>query len=347
MEKNAEGVSAPDTDSVLLGRLLAEVSRSFYLTLRVLPKPVRAQIGLAYLLARATDTVADTNAVPEPERIETLRRMQRRIAGTSADPLPLNKFQTSHCRESERVLLERFEEAIRLLENFDPDDRAKIRTVLGTITEGQWLDLERFSGGSAVRIAALESDDQLEDYTYRVAGCVGEFWTLICLARLYRAARLNQAQLIQDGISFGKGLQFVNVLRDLPRDLRSGRCYIPRVRLAEIGLEPGDLLRSENEARFRPLYDEYLRHARELLAAGWNYTNALPRGSIRVRLACAWPILIGVRTLDELKSRPVLNPETVIKVSRGEVKKIMVRSLWTYPFPGLWNRQFGAFQQKP
>ncbi len=42
-----------------LNDLLKRTSRSFYLTLRVLPAAVRPQIGLAYLLARTTDTVAD------------------------------------------------------------------------------------------------------------------------------------------------------------------------------------------------------------------------------------------------------------------------------------------------
>jgi farnesyl-diphosphate farnesyltransferase len=44
--------------------LLKATSRSFYLTLRVLPAAVRPQISLAYLLARTTDTIADTEIVP-------------------------------------------------------------------------------------------------------------------------------------------------------------------------------------------------------------------------------------------------------------------------------------------
>ena len=46
-----------------LNDLLKATSRSFYLTLRVLPAAVRPQIGLAYLLARTTDTIADTELV--------------------------------------------------------------------------------------------------------------------------------------------------------------------------------------------------------------------------------------------------------------------------------------------
>ena len=47
----------------MLTSLLKEVSRSFYLTMRVLPSAIRPQIGLAYLLARTTDTIADTEIV--------------------------------------------------------------------------------------------------------------------------------------------------------------------------------------------------------------------------------------------------------------------------------------------
>ena len=49
-----------DAPNELLTATLKDVSRSFYLTLRVLPARIRTPIGLAYLLARTSDTVADT-----------------------------------------------------------------------------------------------------------------------------------------------------------------------------------------------------------------------------------------------------------------------------------------------
>ena len=67
-------------------QLLRAVSRSFYLTLRVLPGAVRPQIGLAYLLARATDTIADTDALPVAQRLDALRLLQERIQGHSQTP---------------------------------------------------------------------------------------------------------------------------------------------------------------------------------------------------------------------------------------------------------------------
>src|SRR6266478_1488246 len=106
-----------------------------------------------------------------------------------------------------------------------------MRLVLDTITGGQELDLRRFATAAETRIVALRTDEELDDYTYRVAGCVGEFWTRLCRAHLFPTAALDEGALIQNGIRFGKGLQLVNVLRDLPADLRQGRCYLPEDRL--------------------------------------------------------------------------------------------------------------------
>ena len=70
-----------------LGALLKATSRSFYLTLRVLPAAVRPQIGLAYLLARTTDTIADTEILPVEQRLEALGKLRGRILGQSTAPL--------------------------------------------------------------------------------------------------------------------------------------------------------------------------------------------------------------------------------------------------------------------
>jgi farnesyl-diphosphate farnesyltransferase len=239
-------------------------------------------------------------------------------------------------------LLERCEEALTVLGSFEKVDIGLIREVLNTITSGQELDLTRFAGASKERILALKKDAELDDYTYRVAGCVGEFWTKMCRAHLFPRAGIDEGVLLKNGVRFGKGLQLVNILRDLPADLRQGRCYVPSERLAGIGLNPEDLLESKNEMKFRPLYDEYLGLAESHLTAGWAYTNMLPKGCVRVRLACAWPILIGMQTIAKLKTGNVLDPAQRIKISRPEVKKLMVRSVLAYPWPPAWKRLFPA-----
>jgi farnesyl-diphosphate farnesyltransferase len=341
----------------LLTDLLQAVSRSFYLTLRALPARVRPQFGLAYLLARATDTVADTELVPVPQRLAALRDLRERILGTRRQPLDFSMLARSQdaspslsnprltSREAksqvgERVLLERIEEAIALLNRFDAEDQQRIREVLTTITGGQELDLQRFGTATAAHPIALASAFELDDYTYRVAGCVGEFWTRMCRAHLFPRAPLDDSALLRDGVRFGKGLQLVNILRDLPRDLRNGRCYLPAEELTGSALTPRALLQADSAGRLRPVYDRWLQIAEEHLAAGWHYTNALPRSAVRVRLACSWPILIGAATVARLRRENPLDANRRVKIDRAEVKRIMVSTIVHYPFRRSWAGLF-------
>jgi farnesyl-diphosphate farnesyltransferase len=327
-----------------LDELLKQTSRSFYLTLRVLPRAIRPQISLAYLLARTTDTIADTALVPWSERLDALQKLRERILGANHALLNFGELACQQGSPAERVLLERVEDGLAGLQVLSPADLKLVRHVLDTITSGQELDLRRFAGASANEIIALKTDAELDDYTYRVAGCVGEFWTRMCVAHVFHLAELDgfglPATFEELGVRFGKGLQLVNILRDLPGDLRKGRCYLPADKLAESGLAPADLLQPSNERKFRPLYDHYLDLAEAHLAAGWHYTNLIDFRHLRVRLACAWPILIGVETIRRLRAANVLDPARRVKVSRSELRGIVARSMLRYAWPPAWRRLF-------
>lgn len=327
----------------LLTDLLEQVSRSFYLTLRVLPKSIRPQIGLAYLLARTTDTIADTEIVPVERRLKLLQGLRERILGTNSAPLDFGALSQQQGSPAERVLLEKCEASLTLLQAQSLGDQKLIREVLDTITSGQELDLKRFGGlkensPTGKEVVALQSDAELDDYMYRVAGCVGRFWTRICLAHQFSNAELANSSFEDLGVRFGKGLQLVNILRDIPADLRKGRCYVPADKLTGAGLSPTDLFKPENEPKLRPLYNRYLDLAESHLAAGWKYTNLIPFGQMRIRLACAWPNLIGLKTIGLLRSGNVLDPRQRIKIDRSEVKRMMLWSVIKYPFPGIWRR---------
>ncbi|HEU5397324.1 MAG TPA: phytoene/squalene synthase family protein, partial [Verrucomicrobiae bacterium] len=329
-----------------LEQLLKSTSRSFYLTLRVLPGPVRPQIGLAYLLARTSDTIADTEIVPLAQRLQSLKKFRDRLFGHNPTPLNFGDLAQHQGNPAEKLLLEKVEDTLAALQQVSAGDQILIRAVLDTIIGGQELDLKRFSpladreDPNDQSIIALQTEQELDDYTYRVAGCVGEFWTRICRAHLFPDVWVDEEELIADGIRFGKGLQLINILRDLPEDLKKGRCYLPLEKLQPAKLLPEVLLSPANEFRFLPLYRGYLDKAEAHLAAGWRYTNALPFSQFRVRLACAWPILIGARTLDRLRIANVLDLRQNLKISRGEVYRLMLRSLLLSPVPRLWRNLY-------
>jgi len=330
--------SSPD----LLTGLLRSVSRSFYLTLRVLPWRLRQPIGLAYLLARTSDTLADTALLPAGRRREALAELCGRIVGHHARPLGYQAFLPHQASGPEREALDRVEESLALLEAQSPDDRAAIRDLLEIIISGQELDLQRFERADPGRVIALATDSELDDYTWRVAGCVGQFWTRLCRRHLFPNAPLDDCVLESEGIRFGKGLQLINILRDLAADLHQGRCYLPEERLTRAGLRPDELLNPAVETRVRAVIEPCLTLAGEHLAAGWDYTNRLPRDQWRLRLACAWPILIGAQTLTRLRAAPLLDPRHRVKISRAEVRRIVVSSIIRLGNVRAWRRQFAA-----
>jgi len=340
-------VDAPD--------LLKQVSRSFYLTLAVLPRSMKRPVGLAYLLARAADAISDTTIVGIPRRHQALLELRGCIdEACQGRPTTLPELgDLAEARETtvgegtpaERKLLKSINELLDDLQKMDREDRLRIGKLLDTITHGQETDLLLFTG-SPGEVSAFGSDEDLDRYTYEVAGCVGEFWTEMCRAHVFRTAPLDYTSLLADAVRFGKGLQLVNILRDLPKDLRRGRCYIPSDQLTRLTLRPEDLLDPAVMNRFRVLYEDYLRRAEAYLKDGWRYTAALPFRCVRIRLACAWPLLIGVRTLGLLRLENVLDERSRIKISRPEMQRLMLRSVVLYPFRSAWDRLFTAVQMQ-
>src|SRR4029434_10518382 len=180
-----------------LGRtILRSVSRSFYLSIRFLPQQLREPIALAYLLARTTDTVADTTRVPGTVRMEVLKTFSDGILGKASQEMVVNQvasFVPLQENAAERTLLGSLPDCLEWLEQIERADRDDIRAVLDKITHGQMLDFHRFNDPTEVR--ALETAADLDEYTYLVAGCVGEFWTRLCFRHLRDFARLPQHEL--------------------------------------------------------------------------------------------------------------------------------------------------------
>ena len=332
----------------LLGTLLKQVSRSFYLTLKVLPRPVRQPIGLAYLFARAADTIADTALISHADRLEHLTLFREAIRDGEVGRLRAVKQALCGAERSagERELLSRLDEEFALLHTLDPSDQALVRDLILTLTEGMVMDLATFPGEDEGRLVALETRAELDRYTYYVAGCVGEFWTDIHMAHRPSLAHWDRAVMRELGVRFGKGLQMTNVLRDLPKDLRIGRCYLPRQDLVGLGLRPDDLLDPTVIIKVKPLLRDLIALTLDHYQDGWAYTLAIPRSEVRMRLACAWPLLIGLKTLAIVERSPnLLDPNVAVKIRRSAVYTIMARSFAAIGSNGALDRYYQALHR--
>ena len=307
--------------------VLRSVSRSFYLSIRFLPGQLRESITLAYLLARTTDTVADTAQISTSVRMETLKLLSEAIQGTASPDVvaePIAGFVSLQKNERERQLLESLLDCLGWLERIEHADRDDIRMVLEKITLGQMLDLQRFDKPQEVHALGTAAD--LDEYTYLVAGCVGEFWTRLCFRHVRKFASRSEDEMLALGKGYGMALQLINVLRDAGSDLRVGRCYFPEYELNAAHLTPSQIL-SEPE-RFQPIYRTWLEKAKRGLQSGMEYSRAIENR--RVRAATVLPALIGVRTLALLNAAGPMALQQTVKVPRSEVREMILSLAITF-----------------
>lgn len=275
---------------------------------------MREPVSLAYLLARASDTVADTEGLDAALRHEMLlgfgdilhgANHERWIERLAQDVIPCQNHQ------GEQLLLAKMDEIFHWLDSLKgKPGHAAILQVMEHILHGQRLDIERFE---LRQEGALVDDAQLEEYCFLVAGCVGEFWSEIGSISLAGFSSLDADRLKQLGIRYGKGLQLINILRDLPSDLKSGRCYLPVS-------DPHDMDVLQGEAA------RWRARARQYLADGQLYAKSLR--SRRTRAATALPGLIGEDTLDLLDHAGWRELERGVKISRADVYRAVWQSFF-------------------
>lgn len=296
--------------------LLKDVSRSFYLSLRLLPRPMRRAAGLAYLLARTSDTLADSASAPAAVRLDSLDQFSASITGGEA-PDWSDEMVRGIDDPAERQLLAATPALLENLGHLPVAEVDLIREVVGIIIGGQRLDLQRFGHATGECPLALPDEAALDDYTWRVAGCVGAFWTRLGHLTLGPGfSKQAHETLVQQAIRYGKGLQLVNILRDLSADLAHGRCYLPVP-------DPGD------KTVLLAAHKQWLQHARSHVAEGFAYAAAL--SSRRLRAASVLPAMIARDTLDMLESAGAAVLDRRIKVPRSTVYRSLARAFLSRP----------------
>ncbi len=326
--------------------VLKRVSRSFYLSVRVLPSGMREPVALAYLLARAADTIADTPSTPTDCRLAHLNEFRRILAeneeieAASSLSAALAELQPLG---AERTLLGMLPTVLVLLRSLEDSEAESVRSVVMTLTSGMLFDLNTFGSDERTGITALNSAEQLDEYCYLIAGCVGEFWTDTSIAHTPSLSSWDADEMRALGMRFGLALQMTNILRDLPKDLRMGRCYLPESELQRRTLAPDDLLCVNNFTRARTLLTWGIRRTLDHYTAAESYILAIPRRNLRLRLAALWPVLIGLETLAKLtRNEKWLDPSVPTKIPRRQVYGIIALSLLcgrSNSLSGLWIRR--------
>jgi len=216
----------------MLERLLAQSSRTFALTIPLLPEPVRRRTMLAYLLFRVADTFEDETGWPLHDRLAALRSLRSVLNDGSLDHQAISAIEhaisgavLSH--EGYADLLENFRPVLGAWLELDDEPKRLIGRHLCRTIDGMAEYLDRENGPTCV--------GELREYCYYVAGIVGELCTDLFVLHS-PSLRDARSDLLELAPSFGEGLQMVNILRDESDDESDGRRYIPA------GQERGELM---------------------------------------------------------------------------------------------------------
>jgi farnesyl-diphosphate farnesyltransferase len=216
--------------------LLQKTSRTFAVTIPMLPAPTRDQVGLAYLLFRVIDTFEDATRWTPEQKIQMIAE----FTGLLDAPDPDRSHQLAErCIADPPLdhpgyleLLREIPFVLRRLDELAPRARKLLRAYVTRSGEGMSGIVSRAGADGGLRLQTVED---LRRYCYLVAGLVGEMLTELFL--LDRPRLAPAADYLRDRSRlFGEGLQLVNILKDADSDAREGRVYLPP------GVDRGDVM---------------------------------------------------------------------------------------------------------
>ncbi len=284
--------------SLDLDGLLERTSRTFALSIPLLPEPERLEVGIAYLLFRIADTFEDGALWPPERRLRALADFER-ILEAPADAERLAREWVAAPPIGHRGYVELLEATPHVLAALRALPEQARRTMVRHLTR-----TARGMAGYVARVGAsgrLELEDlrDLRRYCYAVAGIVGEMLTDLFLLNRPALAPAS-SYLRRRAPLFGEGLQLVNVLKDSSFDQSEGRSYLHGV---------------ADRARVFAIARRDLERASQYV--GCLQSHGARRGTVAF---CALPVLLARASLDRLEQ---LGPGS--KITRAEVHDLLAR----------------------
>ena len=190
--------------------MLKETSRTFYIPISRLPSELLEAVASAYLCMRAIDEIEDHPELDNRLKARLLRQISLNLQTGSGDAT---------------------------VENFSLGLKSYERLPSVTVRVGEWALLAPPSiapriwdatAAMADRMAywaeinwTIETEEDLDAYTFSVAGAVGlilsDIWAW------FDGTKTNRTH----AIGFGRGLQAVNILRNHSEDKKRGVSFFP------------------------------------------------------------------------------------------------------------------------
>ncbi|MGF1492712.1 MAG: squalene/phytoene synthase family protein [Microcoleaceae cyanobacterium] len=269
--------------------VLQETSRTFYIPISRLPPILQKAVASAYLCMRAIDEIEDHPELDNSIKALLLQRVSCSLQGSVTTPDPelflpdFFEYQTiGHQVVLPEVTLRLGEWADLAPESIAP--RIWDTTAAMADRMAYW----------AARNWAINTEQDLDRYTFSVAGAVG-----LLLSDLWAWYDGTQTSRLY-AIGFGRGLQAVNILRNSRDDQQRGVDFYPKGWTS----------------------DQMNEYAQRNLSMADRYVSALPNGPAldfcQIPLALAHATLEVMATGQEKLSRTAV-VELIEQVSSGRV----------------------------
>lgn len=304
--------------------MLQKVSRTFALTIPLLPGRLRRVVGNAYLLCRIADTIEDESALTGAHKqyfldlfLAVIRGRDDAAAQAFADELA--PLLVTDAQEAEVELVRNTALILAITRGFNADQYAALQRCLAVMCHGMPL-YERHAS-----VKGLRNEQALDRYCYYVAGVVGE--TLTTLFCDYSEAVANHRdRMLQLGVSFGQGLQMVNILKDFWEDQQRGVCWLPRDLFARAGVNLGRVDRDRYNPAFGKVYAHLTGVAHRHLLNGLEYTLLIPAREAGIRRFCLLALALAVQTLQSIHQRPGFTSGKQVRISRTAVANTLLKT---------------------
>lgn len=283
----------PSADLAYQKTILGSVSRTFALTIPLLPPIIEKVVGNTYLLCRIVDTIEDA-ADLSPSSKQALSKLfldavlEKSPVNTFVDPC-LSALK-NYSNQDELDLIVHTPTVLRILHTCSIEDQAAVSRCVSIMAEG----MSHFHNKQTQ--AGLKDLQEFEQYCYVVAGVVGELLTTIFSnhSPQFAQAILGQEDL---AVAFGQALQMTNILKDSPEDRARG-----------VSWKPANVSQTE-----------LLCIAYQKLEDALRYILLIPKQEMGIRQFCFLAFGLAAMTLSKIANRKQFTHKDQVKLSRHTV----------------------------
>jgi farnesyl-diphosphate farnesyltransferase len=286
-------ISSPSADLAYQKAILNSVSRTFALTIPLLPPDIEKVVGNTYLLCRIVDTIEDATDIKAKAKQSLSALFLDAVLGkvpVSTFVGPCLEALKDYGNQDELDLISNTPTVLRILHTCSPRDQQAVSRCISIMSEGMSYFHEKQNQDGLQDLA------EFEKYCYVVAGVVGELLTTIFSnhSSTFEKIFADHQNL---AIAFGQALQMTNILKDSPEDKARGVSWKP-VNVSQA---------------------ELLKIAYQKLQDSMAYILLIPKQEQGMRRFCFLAFGLAVMTLSMIANRTDSHDKNEVKLSKNTV----------------------------